>query len=70
MLTRKHHYKAIAKAINYEGRELNTLGYMTGFEFREAREAIKRITLSLAIIFAADNPHFNRQKFIDACKGD
>ena len=69
MLSRKH-YKTIAKAINYEGRELNNLDYMTGFEFREAREAVKRITLSLAIVFAADNPRFNRQKFLNACKGD
>ena len=66
----KKHYKAIAEAIRYEGRELNTLDYMTGFKFKEAREAIERIMLSLAIVFAADNPRFNRQRFLDACKGD
>jgi len=69
MLLRKD-YKLIADAIKYEGRELNNLSYMTGFNFTETRDAIKRITLSLAIILANNDPQFNKQEFTEACKGD
>lgn len=63
-------YELIIKAIKYEGRELNNLSYITGFNFTEARDAIRRIIMSLAIIFAGSNPYFDEQKFIESCKGD
>ncbi len=69
MLTKKY-YKAIARVIKYEGREFNNLSYITGFSFEEGRNAVKRITLSLAIIFSEDNPQFNKELFLEACKGD
>lgn len=69
MLSKEQH-KAIAFAISYEDRKLNTLSYMTGFEFSEAREVIKHITLSLSMLFTADNPQFNPQEFLVACEGD
>ena len=69
MLT-KEDYRLIAKAIKYEGREFNNLSYMTGFNFTEGRDAINRIIQSLTIVFANNNPQFDKQKFMDACKGD
>ena len=66
----KQHYKAIAEVIKWENTELNSLNYLTGISFTEARNATKRIALSLAIIFADNDPRFDKDKFIEACRGE
>lgn len=61
-MTRKD-YQAIAKAIA-KVRADRRGGY--GLDI-EARHAIEEIEDGLAAVFAADNPRFNRDKFLTAC---
>ena len=62
MTTRKD-YKAIANILNYHIRyNANADGNEDG-----SLDVCEAITEELANYFAADNPHFNREKFLKAC---
>jgi hypothetical protein len=62
MLTRKH-YKAIAEIV-----ETTTEKHKTeGFGSLLCNEVRNSITIELADYFAADNPQFDRDRFLEAC---
>ena len=62
----KQHYKAIAEII--KGNTDTAADDDQSPDFREGLfKARKWITRDLADYFAGDNPHFNREKFLQAC---
>lgn len=69
MITRKY-TNLIARVLKYEGSNLLSLDAITGKDISQGMETIDNIAGYFANYLIKNNPKFNREKFLKACKGD
>jgi len=61
----KKDFKAVAEIISeYTGQNA---AYFNGIHRREVTQTVRHVTNKLADYFAAQNPRFNRERFMKAC---
>lgn len=62
----KKHYEAIAQVIASENQNFQTIRADDDF-LHGKQKAIQDVMSSFLVLFAYDNPLFNKEKFIEAC---